>query len=280
MEDVPSLLSSPPITRGELARRLFCTAKFTQQAILTIVVCAGVHLLCGWLNYTQFGQFPFPLANDSTAFACLERIDKRPSHGVNLITEVLADALLTAFFVSGGQLAPRIKDVQHGRLPLVAADAFPTGCCCMTLLFPPCRKRGGSAATRHDHAHNVASWLSLTFVWGVGWGGLTLAGLEVLRVAAYDAYSPLCLAPWPYLAARAVWTAIEALLVVAGSYALWCTRGEADERSLPLDCAGHQSPYHVQHGTSGLAAGKPIAAIRSPFLQAVSPTATGFVAVD
>ena len=48
--------------------------------------------------------------------------------------------------------------------------------------------------------------------------------------------SAFCLEPWPYLAARAVWTTVQASLVNAGSYILWCTRADPSDVATSSAC--------------------------------------------
>lgn len=271
-----------PVARGEVCSRVVCSGRFFLQLVLTAIVCFGAHVLAAWLGYKCWGHCPFPNASDTAAYACLESFHPPPAvdhRRINLMTEVFIDSLITAFFASGAQLASRIKDVQAGRLPMVLPEAFPRGCLLRTL-YPPCRKRGGAPATRHDHLHNLGSWGALVLIWGLGWGAFTLAVLEVLRTATG---APLCLAPWRYIFARAAWTDIEAILVVGGSYTLWSTRGEgtADEAYTP-----YLHDYEAQAPAAGgglngtrvpATATKPLAALREPL---ASPTASSFVSVD
>ena len=276
----PALLLQPstssPVGYGEIYSRVLKTRLFVQTVISAAIICAGVHVLFGWLVYTCWGSCAFPMGanstNDTAVDACLA-MHHDPASPVNLSNEIFIDSILTAFFTSGAQMYMRINDVRHGRLPLVTTAAFPRGC--LKLLFPPCRKRGGLPATRFDHGRNLASWFALTLVWGLGWGLLTLAVLIVIKLGAGHAKTPLCLSPWTYIAARAAWTDIEAVLVAAGAFVLWCTRGEGDEELvLP---GGGLSPG-VNHG--GLSAIKPL---REPLTSRpafASPTASGFAVVD
>lgn len=273
MDGVPAvLLRSSPVARGDLFRRVLCTPRFISTVALTAIICAGVQVLVGWLLYTCWGRCAFPAANETSAYACLDSPlpdDRSPEQGVNLVRTIFIDAILTAFFTSGAQLPQRINDVRHGRLPLVQSHAFPRGWV-MHALFPPCRKSSGSPATRHDHGRNFLSWASLTLIWGVGWGALSLVALELLHLVRGRNGEPLCLAPIVFIAVRAVWTSIEAVLVASGSYILWSTRG--DEIELPLP--GVRS---LPGGATrvGMTAVKP--GLREPL---ASPTASAYLPVD
>ena len=278
MDNASLLLRSSPVQPGDLCRRVICTKQFIKQLVATLIICAGVHVLSGYMTFTHFGKEPFPAANDTSKDACLVPMKgPKPEFAVNLVPEIFADAILTAFFTSGAQLPQRIRDVRKGMLPLVQADAFPGGCpysCC----FPPCRKAGGVPASRHDHWHNLASWFGLTLSWGVGWSVLTLVILEgTLRLGG-----PRCFSPWEYIAARAVWTDIEAILVVSGSFVLWSTRGEGTGEHEPGDRVSFASVNPTSSTGGGLTAVKPLASLREPLHrdQLASPTASNFVSVD
>jgi len=238
------------------------------------------------LTYTGYGKHPFPAANDTSADACIVGMKgPQPAYKINLVPEIFGDALLTAFFASGAQLPQRIKDVTAGRLPLVQSEAFPGGCP-YSCLFPPCRKSGGVPASRHDHTRNLASWFGLALSWGIGWGALTVLVLEVLlklNCLGHEHECVRCFSPWEYIAMRAFWTDLEALMVVGGSYILWSTRGEgtSDEQQTERATFASFSPP-LSTTTSGLTAVKPLASLREPLHrdQLASPTASNFVSVD
>ena len=226
-----ALLAGSVVEPGQVWERVVKTPAFIIQVTITTCICAGVHVLVGWLAYRQWGKIPFSEAGD----ACAVWPGHQPPHGIAIDQEVFVDAFLTAFFVSSGQLQ-RITDVHKGKLPRVAADAFPRGRL-LSCLFPrgP-RVRGNQAPTRKDHSANVASWFLLALSWCFVWGGFTFVVVFVMWAApaiGNERYW-LCMSPWTFIAARAVWTSIQGAAVCAGSYILWCTRGD---RAAPVGAA-------------------------------------------
>ena len=101
--------------------------------------------------------------------------------GVALTTEVLYDACLTAFLLTGAMMPQRINDVRQGKLPRVSPDAFPRGRV-LQCLFPAYRRRKARAAAAVDDtlADNLATWLGVALSMGLSWTGLTLAVLSAL----------------------------------------------------------------------------------------------------
>ena len=213
------------VEKGQVWERVCKTKKFAVQVISTAFACGGVHVLVGWLTFTGWGKHAF--ASDATVCAAW----KAHAPNVALDTEVFIDTLMTAFFVSGGQLPQRIKDVQFGRLPRVAHNAFPRGRL-LSCLFPRCTAR----PTRQNHAANIGAWFGLSFCWMLVWGSFTFVVVFVFwssPVVGGGQYQ-LCMPPWTYIAVRAVWTSIQGMLVCAGSYIAWCTRGERPSKAAVL----------------------------------------------
>ena len=95
------------------------------------------------------------------------------------------------------------------------------------MLFPRCAVRG-RPATRHDHCANLRSWFGMVFACSTCWSAFTL--LVLLALWSLPVGGPpaerLCLPPWTFIAVRAGWTTVQAVLVAAGAYIHWCTRGE------------------------------------------------------
>jgi hypothetical protein len=236
--EVPTLLQLPPVARGEVVRRVVRTRPFCCAIMATAIGCAAVHVLVGYLSYRCWGHCPFP--GDGDRQACLVLPGEQEQGGISLVSEVLVDATLTAFFVSGGMISARVKEVRNGRLPLVLADAFPRGWL-LSCMFPRCSKRGGVPATRHDHLHNVGSWLGITAAFGFGWGGMTLGVLGALWALPIGgpAQVSFCMSPWAFIALRAFWSDLEAIIVASGAYILWCTRGDVQ---VPKLHAGTREP--------------------------------------
>jgi hypothetical protein len=233
-EDTPTLLQTATVQRGDVWRRVVRTRHF-QCAIAGVAVgCASVHVFFGWLAYRNWGKRPFPPPGEANA--CLVLPGKQHQGGIALIGEVIVDATLTAFFVSGGMLHARINDVRAGRLPLVAPDAFPRGCL-LPCLFPRCALRDGRPATRHDHCNNIKSWAAIVLVCGIGWGCLTLGLLAVLWALPVGgpARVSFCLTPWTFVAVRAVWSDVQAVIIASGCYVLWCTRGDRTDGEKPAN---------------------------------------------
>jgi hypothetical protein len=284
----PPLLRFAPVAAGELCLRVACTTRFLRVVSAAAITWAGVWIFVGWWQFSCWGRCGFPSWDSAGASACLEA-SARTNHGVALVREAFVDSFLTALLTSVSLQHLIITGVRRGSLPLVMADAFPRGRL-LRALFPACRVRG-KPATRHDHAHNVAAALSIALVWGGLWGGLSLALWGVAQLASGGAQ--LCVHPWTFIAMRASWMAIEAACVASGSYALWSTRGEADDaafRTAPLDLGGNSSSSLGAGGFASLSclAVKPIGPLREPLASPThsSPTPTNssptasFVAVD
>ena len=73
-------------------------------------------------------------------------------------------------------------------------------------------------------------------VWGTLWGSFTMlvACILLLLPISGPAGKRFCLLPWQYVAARAAWADIEALLVAVGAFVLWCTASpEGSASGLP-----------------------------------------------
>jgi hypothetical protein len=221
LDESPQPLLPSVIEPGQVYERVVKTKRFWVQVISTIIACGGVHVLVGWVQFTQWGKHSF----DFDATVCA--VWKAHPPNVALDIEVFADSMLTAFFVSGGQMPQRIRDVQYGRLPRVLPSAFPRGRL-LTCLFPRGPRIKGRPPTRHDHCANLSSWFGTAFGWMLIWGGFTFIIIFVLWAAPtvgagqYD----LCMTPWTYIIVRAIWTSIQGACVAAGSYILWMTRGE------------------------------------------------------
>ena len=213
MQDAP-LLSAVP--RGEL-RRVLRSRRFLKQMATTAFVASSIHVLVGWGTLANWGRRnPLPLA-------CL--FDCAGDHCVKLASEVFVDATLTAFFTCAFQV-PRLHEVRAGELPAIRASAFPRGV--LALLFPRGLCRRGAAW--RGRGAGCESLLAVTFVWGLLWGGLTLALLSVLWAVPLDGQpsSSLCVHAWVYIGARGVWSGAQAVLVCYGSYLLWCTAADQD----------------------------------------------------
>lgn len=222
-DDAIPVLASTPVARGELWRVLR-SRPFQRELAKGVLGNIVVHVIVGWVMNLRVHKE-----------ACF--FDHR---GTVLSGEVWVDSLLTAFFVCGSQIE-RINDVRAGKLPLVAADAYPRGPLAVLFFRGSCVR----APSRKDHCTNLTALFSVALAWGVLWGALTYGllyaawALPVLTPAR----GPFCLSPWAFTAARAGWTAIEAGCVCAGSYLLWCTKGEGAPRKgalvEPLAAAEH-----------------------------------------
>ena len=140
---------------------------------------------------------------------------------------VFVDTFLTTFFVSGGLLPQRIRDVQFGRLPLVHPMAFPSGCV-LNVLYPRGPRVRGRPPTRQDHCANLCTWFSIIAAWTILWGGTTFLALAALWASPWGgpAHESFCISPLTYLIVRASWSGLQGVLVASGAYILWCTRGE------------------------------------------------------
>jgi hypothetical protein len=101
----------------------------------------------------------------------------------------------------------------------------------------------------------------MPFSWMVLWGGMTFLGCCVMWASPHGGpHGTFCMSPLAYLIIRAVWTGLQGVLVCAGSYILWCTRGE----------------HAAAHSLLGVGVG---GAYREP-LSPLSPTIDGFVPVN
>ena len=214
---VPALASTP-VARGEVIRRVVRSRNFAWQVATGVAGNIAVHVIIGWLLNVRVGHE-----------ACLYQ--RNAQGGTALSGEVWVDAFLTAFFVCGSQV-DRVNDVRKGKLPLIAADAFPRGALALLFFRGSCTR----PPSRRDHCTNVASLLTISLVWGGLWGGLTygLLWASWLSPLGGPARGSFCLGPWAFTAARSGWTAIEAACVVAGSYLLWCTKGEGAKALQPI----------------------------------------------
>jgi hypothetical protein len=173
------------------------------QLLLCFLICVGAHVLITWGQLSNW-------ADHELVDVCLFRwAHPAGFHGLgtSLAEAMPVDATLTAFLACLGAMR-RIDDVQRGVAPHVAPDALHRGP--LALLFP----RGARALPR------LSCLLSVTLVWGVLWGALTLAVLTAVWAASTPPRS-LCMPGWAYVGARAAWSTVEALLVSAGSYVLW-----------------------------------------------------------
>ena len=125
-------MSAPPklralVVRGHLWRRVLATKAFACQFFATGIINVLVHILAGWLSFTNWGRAPMSEVED----ACFNKPPPAPPPAagvppgppVALSGEVWVDATLTAFFVCASQVE-RIKDVANGKLPLIAPDAI------------------------------------------------------------------------------------------------------------------------------------------------------------
>ena len=98
----------------------------------------------------------------------------------------------------------------------------------------------------------------MPFSWMVLWGGMTFLGCCVMWASPHGGpHGTFCMSPLAYLIIRAVWTGLQGVLVCAGSYILWCTRGEHAAAHAVLGGGAHREP-----------------------LSPISPTIDGFVPVN
>lgn len=214
----------PPVLPGQVWRRACCTAHFARTVVVATCFTALLHVLVGWAQYTCYLTCAMP--TERAADACLVLPGQTASRrGVALITEVLGDAFFCAWGVAGALLPRRRRDVRQGRLPLIAADAFPRGCL-LKCAFPRIDPRGRPIEP-NDHPQNLKSWHAVAFSWAVGWGGMTLSLLALLWAlpGAGGPRGSFCISPWAYIGVRAAWSGLESLLVASGCYVLWGTLG-------------------------------------------------------
>ena len=182
------------------------------QLVLTLIICSGVHITFTWGTLTNW--------NDHHVIdVCLFRWaypDGYKKMPTSLAEAMPVDAALTAFFTCAGGMK-RMDDVRRGLLPHVPPDALHRGP--LWLLFP----RGLSAFPR------TSSLLGVTLVWGCVWGGLCLGLLSMV----WAPKASLCLPGWTYIFMRAAWSTVEALMVSAGAFVLWCAHTHTHMPSLP-----------------------------------------------
>jgi hypothetical protein len=77
------LLQLPPVEPGQVYRRVCRTRRFVHQVVGTVIGCAGVHVVVGWLVATKFGKESFWTAGD----ACLVMPGDQAPRGVALVSE-------------------------------------------------------------------------------------------------------------------------------------------------------------------------------------------------
>ena len=77
------MLNSAIVEPGQVFRRVCRTRRFIAQLVAVAVSCSGVHVLVGWLVFTNFGKLPFATAGD----ACYVMPGHQDERGVSLISE-------------------------------------------------------------------------------------------------------------------------------------------------------------------------------------------------
>lgn len=192
---------------------LLTSRVFTTNLLLSALLCAAVHLLMGWGELSNWSRH-------KPSTVCLARWAHPAGFhagGVAMLEEAPLDCFLTALFACLGQ-SPRLHDVRAGRLPHVRPDVLRSRPLMRLLFFEGCGRWP-----------NVASLLAVGVAWGVLYGGLVLSALGALWALPVGGAprARFCLDGWSYLALRIGYTTIEAALVTAGSFLLWCSKAES-----------------------------------------------------
>ena len=192
---------------NELLKEVIFSQAFKVQMFLTIIVSVGLHILISWGMLTNW--------NDHFAVKMCLFEWAHPagySGAPTCIAQTLpVDSAVVAFVVCLLSMK-RIGDVQRGLLPHVPPSALHRGP--LVLLFPS----GTSILPR------LSPLLGVTFVWGALWAGLGLVALTIAYAAAGG--KSLCMSGTLYIALRTTWGTVEAALVSAGSFLLWCSKGD------------------------------------------------------
>ena len=203
-------------------RAALCSRSCLWQLTLTLAVCSSVHVLLSWGTMSDWAAHD-PVDICLFAWAHPDGYGTL-SLGVTLMVSMPVDAIATAFFACLGAMA-RMGDVQRGYIAHVPAEALQRGP--LWLLFP----RGVEALPR------LSALLSVTVVWGALWGGLCLGLLTAswVFVGGLVTGRSLCVSGWTYAVGRACWSTSEALLVSAGSFLLWSSKGARASHTRPHD---------------------------------------------
>ena len=180
------------------------------QLFLTLTICSSVHTLMSWGSVSNWAAHE-PIGVCVFAWS---HPTGYSGMGTSLMEVMPIDALVTAFFACLGAM-PRMFEVQRGWVLPVPPTAMCRGP--LWLLFP----RGVSLLPR------LSSLLAVTVVWGALWGGVCLGALSIAWLAGGGALSgrSCCVSPWTYTIARACWSTSEGVLVSAGSFLMWASKG-------------------------------------------------------
>lgn len=190
-----------------ILRDALCSSSCLWQLLLTALASIGVHLLVGWGVLTNWNDHqPIPICLFAWAHPA-----GYSGAGTSIAQAIPVDAFLVAFIVCLFSMK-RVGDVQRGLLPHVPSAVLHRGP--LFVLFP----RGTEVFPK------VSSLLLVTFVWTILWTALMLGALSIAYAAGGD--RSLCISGWTYTVARGAWGTLEALLVSAGSFLLWCSKGE------------------------------------------------------
>ena len=181
------------------------------QLLLTACGSCGVHILVAWGSLSDWNDHR-PVDICLFGWTHPDGYDKG---GTSISETMPVDAFVVAFVVCLGAMK-RMGDVQRGWVPHVPSTALHRGP--LWLLFP----RGSEALPR------LSSLLGVTVVWATLWGGLALCLLSIAWASSGCAgpSGQLCMKSWTFIISRACWSTTEAVLVSAGSFLLWCSKGE------------------------------------------------------
>jgi hypothetical protein len=226
---------------GQLRTALSSSACLLQLA-LTTAISVGAHIIIGWGVLTNW-------ADHEPVQICLFNW-AHPAGYSGAPTSIAQSLPFDAFFtalISCLISMKRMGEVQRGFLPHVPSTALRVGP--LFMLFP---RRGTSVYPR------LSTVVSVTFVWTVFWSALALVTLSIVYAA--QGSNAMCTQGWNYIAARTAWGTVEAWLVSAGSFVLWCSladdvtsrspaerarlRREADDEDARL-AAGFFGWFHV-----------------------------------
>ncbi len=192
---------------NKMLRNALCSSACLWQLFLTAVVSVGAHILVGWGVLTNW--------NDHDPISiCLFKWAHPAGYsgaGTSIAQSLPVDACVVALIACLFSMK-RMGDVQRGYLPHVPSAALHRGP--LLVLFP----RGVSVLPR------LSTLLFVTFVWTVLWSSLSLVTLSIVYVAQGE--RSMCTDGWVYIITRTAWGTLEAVLVSAGSFVLWCSLGE------------------------------------------------------
>ena len=189
---------------GQLRTALSSSACLLQLA-LTTAISVVAHIIIGWGVLTNW-------ADHEPVQICLFNW-AHPAGYSGAPTSIAQSLPFDAFFtalISCLISMKRMGEVQRGFLPHVPSTALRVGP--LFMLFP---RRGTSVFPR------LSTVVSVTFVWTVFWSALALVTLSIVYAA--QGSNAMCTQGWNYIAARTAWGTVEAWLVSAGSFVLWCS---------------------------------------------------------